>query len=269
MFGPGLIIPVFFLSPGPVSGQFIIEETTSVACGGTFVSRSGFSNALSNQAGLGRVSSRSVTIQHSRPFILADLGISTISVQIPSGKGALGATLTCFGIKGLYNTSGWLSYGMKLHPAITAGAGIHFWFSSIAEGLFYHPGLSCGIGVQARINDLLVAGGHVMYPAGWSADHPGRKDLPMILTAGCSYRFFNTATYHADLHMTPGNQLRISHGIELSFKKITGLQLGMHNHPYAASLGIELETGAWNICCAAEYCFDTGSSPSTALTYVW
>ena len=268
-FGPGLMLPVFFLSVCPVSGQMNSQETKVVACGGAFVSSSGFSNALSNQAGLGWVNSRSLSIQHTRPFVATNLGISSLSVQLPAGNGAFGTTFTCFGIKGLYNTSGWVSYGMKLNPGITAGVGIHFWFSTIQDGFIYHPGISCGLGIQARINDRLVIGGHVMNPAGWSSEYPGRADPQMTLTAGCSYSFFNAAIYHADLHISTGKRLRISHGIELTVSDILRLLFGLHNLPYAASVGIEIETSAWNIQVAVEYLADTGNIPSSALTYVW
>lgn len=269
IFGPGLLIPVFFLSSCPVSGQINRQETNVIACGGAFVSRSGYINANSNQAGLGWINSRSVSIQHTRPFIAADLGISSLSVQLTTGQGAFGANLTCYGIKGLYNTSGWLSYGMRLYPGITAGAGLHFWFSTIQSGFIYHPGISCGLGIQARINEQLVIGGHVLNPTGWSSDHPYRENPRMVLSAGCSYSFFNVATYHTHLQMSSGHQLRMSHGIELTISDILILLLGMHNLPYAASMGIEIETSAWNIQIAAEYLFDTGSIPSSALTYVW
>jgi hypothetical protein len=114
-----------------------------------------------------------------------------------------------------------------------------------------------------------MAGGHVMYPIGWSAHLPNHQNPSMILTAGGSYRFFKTATYHGDLHIMAKNHLQISHGIELAIGEKTGISLGMHNHPYAASFGIKLATPEWNIQITVEYSLDTGSLPSSSLTYVW
>lgn len=266
---PGLVIPVFFLSLFPVSGQIPWQEASVAAVGGSFVTRSGFTNARYNQAGLGWINRNSISLQHIRPFIIDELGISSISGQVPAGEGAFGATLSTFGIRGLCYTSTWLSYGMKLHPGITAGLGIHLWNSSIPEQIIFHPGFSCAMGIQARINDKLVIGGHVMHPACWSADTQGQQMNFMVISAGCSYTFFQTATFHSDLHIMPESHIQMCQGIELELKDRIGINLGMHNRPFSVSGGIVVLHLHWTIHVAFEYMIDSGSTPSSSLTYVW
>ena len=161
---PGLLIPVFFLCLIPVSAQLPWPKASVAACGGCFVARSGYTNAMYNQAGLGWISKNSISLQHSLPFIISGLGISSVSGQIQVGEGAFGAAFSTFGIRGLNTSSAWVSYGMKLHPGITAGMGIHLWNYSIPEQVIFHPGFSCALGIQARINEKLVIGGHLLHP---------------------------------------------------------------------------------------------------------
>lgn len=269
MLGPGLLIPVFFLSLNPVFGQGTFQEASVASGGGCYVSRTGFANAGANQAGLGWIIQASVSIHHSRPFLTRNLGISSLSLQVPAGEGAFGVSVSSFGIKGLHRSSAWVSYGIKLLPGVTAGIGIHGWTSSIPERIIYHPGIACALGIQVRINKQFILGGHVQYPGGWSSDYPGMHLPRMRITAGASYTFFSAATFHTDLHILPEEHIRISHGIELALKDRFAFLLGMHNHPYSGSFGIHYSLQKWIIEIAFEYMVDTGTTPSTSLSHVW
>ena len=266
---PGLLIPVFFLSLIPVLGQVSWQEASVAACGGSFVTRPGFSDAMYNQAGLGWATQSSVSIQHTRPFIISELGISSISAQVPTGHGSFGALFSSYGITGLRQSSVWFAYGLTLHQGITAGVGLHFWSSSIPERMFYHPGFSCALGIQARISDRFIMGCHVLHPAGWTTNVPGFQPRPMVLSAGCSYTFFQTTTYHADIHVFPEGYMQLSHGIQLVLRDRAGFMMGIHNRPFAVSGGLTLSYLHWNIHLAFEYMTDIGSTPSSSLTYAW
>ena len=266
---PGLVIPVFFLSLIPVMGQIYWQEASVASLGNSFVTRKGLCNARHNQAGLGWIDVNSVSLQHSRPFIVKELGISSLSAQIHAGEGAFGTTLSTFGITGLRETSAWISYGMKLHSGITAGLGIHFWSSSIPDQMLYHTGFSFAAGMQAKVNDQLFIGAHVLHPAGWNIEKPGRRNEQMVISAGFSYTFFQTITYYSDLQIMPENHIQTCHGMELKFSERIGFLLGMHNRPFSISGGVAIIHANWTLHAAFEYMIDSGSTPFSSLTYAW
>ncbi|MEN8229924.1 MAG: hypothetical protein ABFS38_17320 [Bacteroidota bacterium] len=266
---PGIVIPVFFLSLTPVSGQIQWKEAAVAALGNSFVTRPGLCNASHNQAGLGWIDRNSLSLQHSRPFILKELGISSLCAQIHAGEGTFGTTLSTYGITGLRETSAWISYGMKLHPGITAGLGIHFWCSTIPEQLLYHIGFSFAAGIQAKVNDQLFIGAHVLHPAGWNAITPGMRLDRMVISAGFSYTFFQTVSYYSDLRILSENHIQSCHGIELKLSERIEFLLGMHNHPFSISWGVAFLLDNWTLHAAFEYLIDSGSTPFSSITYAW
>ena len=266
---PGIVLPVFFLSLIPLIGQISWQEASVASLGNTFVTRSGYCNARHNQAGLGWIDISTITLQHSRPFTLNELGISILSAQILAGEGAFGATLSSFGISGLRETSAWISYGMKLQHGITAGLGIHFWSSTIPNQMFFHTGFSFAIGIQAKINDQFVIGAHVNHPIGWYADIPGPENDPMVISMGGSYTFFQTITYYSNFKFHSKTQIQSCHGIKLQFKERVDLLMGMHNQPISISGGVSTIFPNWRLIIAFEYIMESGSIPSSSFTYVW
>lgn len=266
---PGTAVPVFFLCLLPVWGQIHWQEAETAARGGAFAASRGNFNSRNNQAGLGWIESHSLSLHHSRPFILKELGISSLSAQLHTGKGALGTTFTSFGIPGLRVTSVWISYGMQLHPGITAGLGIHGWTYSTGENRLFTPGISCALGIQGMIGERMLTGIHILHPVGWEARSTGVSQQPMVLTAGFAYTLFHVITFYTDLQMTPDSPLKSCHGLELSLEEQIQVQLGMHNRPFAVSGGITLTRTSWTFSTAFEYMLDSGGTPSTSLTYAW
>jgi hypothetical protein len=222
-----------------------------------------------NQAGLGWTTKNSVSIHHIRPFNTGDLGISTLAATFPTGSGSIGSSFSSIGIEGFRQTSSWIAYGMKVCEGITAGLGVHFWYTSIPGRLLHHPGFGFAIGIQARINNRFILGGHVLHPVGWSAPHSGLQPLSMVVSAGCSYTFFNNTTYGADLLVYPRGGVQVSHVVDAPLLDRGSLLLGMHNRPYAVMVGINLKYSHWDILISLEYLIETGVNPSSSLTYAW
>ena len=266
---PGFLIPVFFLSCCPGSGQIPWQESLVSAAGGCFASRPGLTDGRYNQAGLGWIEHHSLSAQHAQPFIIGELGIASLSVQVPAGTGGLGATLSSFGITGLRQTSAWISYGLKLHPDLSAGLGLHFWNSTTRDHVLFHFGASFALGIQFRVNESLFLGAHVMHPVVWPHRNPGTGHRMMMISTGLSYGFFKTATYHSDLHILPEGCLQWSHGLEVYLTESVMILLGMHNRPYSISGGVSVKCKRWSVTIATTYRFDTGTTPSSSLSYAW
>ena len=268
---PGLLIPVFFLLhiQPYVSGQFTWPETSMAALGGAFVTRAGFSCAGLNQAGLGAREKNSLTLQHSRPYLLRELGQSSLSGQFVTENGALGMVLSTQGIKGLRQSSIWLSYGLKLNPDLSAGMGIHLWNSSLPEQAFYATGISFALGIRARIHKQWILGGHVLHPATWSSlSLPSAPD-GMTIAAGFSYTFLKSATIYSEVHIKPGYGIILVEGLEWHLNKRVSMGVGFSDKPFTFSWGISLLQAKWSIQFAFQYRTTSGTVPFTSLSHVW
>ncbi len=266
---PGMLIPVFFLSLLPARGQYSWKESSVASLGNTFVTRPGFACANHNQAGLAWLEQNTISLQHARPFTMKELGISSIAAQVATAGGTLGAAVGTFGITGLRQTDLWISYGMKLHREVSAGAGIHCWsFSSAKEALF-NPGISLALGIQAMLSNRFRIGAHVFHPVGWSTGPNSARKSQMILSTGFSWDFIQGGTYYQDLRFTSGPSLQTCHGLEITFKQRFEILFGMHNHPFSVSGGITLFLASWTLQVAFEMMTDSGGSPYSSFTYGW
>ncbi len=268
---PGLLIPVFFLLHihPCVSGQDNWPEASTAALGGAYVTRAGFSCAGLNQAGLGVAEQHSVTMQHSRPYLLRELGQSSLSGQFVTGNGALGIEMATQGIKGLRQTSLWLSCGLKLHPGVTAGMGIHLWNSSIEEQPLYATGISFALGIRAMINQQWIVGAHVLHPASWSSLSLPSSSPRMAIAAGFSYTFLKTATIYSEVHIKPRYGIILVEGVEWHLNRRVSMSTGFSNKPFTFSWGISLLHARWSIIFAFQYRTTSGTVPFTSLTHAW
>lgn len=268
---PGLLIPVFFLfhTQAFVCGQSHWLETSSAALGGTYVTRAGFFCASSNQAGLGAREKHSLSLQHSRPYLLRELGQTSFSGQFVSGKGALGIVLSTQGIKGLRQSSLWLSYGLKLSPVLTAGLGIHLWNSSLPEQVFYATGISFALGIRARINQAWMLGAHVLHPASWSSITLPTATPAMIIAAGFSYTFMTSASFYSEIHVKPGKGIVLAEGLEWHLKGHISMSMGFSDKPLTFSWGIALLHSFWNIQFSFQYRVSSGMVPLASLSHAW
>jgi len=268
---PGWLIPVFFLLSFQtcVSAQGIWPELSTAALGGAFVNSAGESCAGLNQAGLAMRDQNSLCLQHSRPYLLGELGRSSLSGQFLTGNGALGILLSTQGIKGLRQSSLWLSYGMKLHPEIGIGVGIHLWNSSLPEQVFYAPGMGVALGFQARVHKNWMVGAHVLHPASW-CPLPLQQARPgMILSSGFSYNFLEFATVYSEIRAMPGLGMILAEGLEWRLNERASMSAGFSNKPTTLAWGISLRLSTWHLQFAFQYQSHSGTTPFTSLSHDW
>jgi len=266
---PGTYIPVFFLCLAPANGQMLNRECASASLGNTFVSRAGYCLPSQNQAGLGRIERNSISMQHFRPGLCPDLGVSVLSAQFATTHGAIGTTISQYGIGGLRFTSAWVAYGIAVRKGWYAGLGIHFWHATIGEKWFHHPCFSFAAGLQAVISRELTLGVHLSHPAGWYASNPLAASHPMTVTVGGAWVMLPMISSFWELELIAGYPVRWKLGFEWKEKRGLGLQIGAHDQPFTVSGGIAVNIRKWNIHTAFSYRFDRGNTPYTAFTYEW
>ena len=268
---PGILIPVFFLSlfQATVTCQVHWEGTASAAMGGSSVCNHGYWCTNQNQAGLGRIEHSSVSLQHCRPYLLKELGCSAFSSQFHVGTGALGIALATQGLKGLRQSSLWLSCGLQLHSEITAGIGIHLWNTGIAEQFIHGPGISFALGLQVRISEQWEMGLRLLHPAEWTSHPATPTNHEMSIETGFSYLFFKTSHLYAEVHIKPETGIILCSGMEWKLNSRINLRTGCCSRPFTFSWGISLKFTRWVTEFSFQYRTDSGISPQSALTHEW
>ena len=266
---PRKLIPVFFLFFFSLEGQFLPGDAGSASLGGSFAAASGFSSVSGNQAGLGWTDQRSVSLNHSMPFMIPGLGSSVLAAQFPALGGAIGVAISSTGMTGFRQSSLWCAYGMKLSRQVTAGIGLYYSTISLFQKLVYGFRVNCAAGIQLRIHEKLKLGAHVRYPVGWTAKRGYLNTQSMHISTGLSYTFFQTNTYFADIQMLAGGPVRVSSGIQTRVNKSVTIRLGLHNKPISYAGGIEIHLSKLILLMTSEYIADIGTTPYTALAYEW
>ncbi|MDF1576405.1 MAG: hypothetical protein P1P86_14545 [Bacteroidales bacterium] len=268
---PGIWIPVFFLSlaHARLAGQVYWLDASAASLGGCYVTSGGYSCANQNQAGLGFIEQSSLSIDHSRPFLIKELGTSSLTGQLITGSGALGIALATRGLKGFRQSSLWISYGMQLYPGISAGAGIHLWHSVLSEQFFHAPGCSFALGLLIRINEHWELGTHLLHPAGWSSSAVSPFRNQLSVAAGCSCSFLRSGCFYSELHFHPEQNFSLCSGLESSLGPRATLKTGIRSEPFTISWGISVKLPGWIL--EFSFLFRTGSglSPYTSMTHAW
>jgi hypothetical protein len=265
------MILVFFLLSGQasLSSQDIWKEASSAALGGAFVTRAGEACAGLNQAGLGWRDQHSVSLHHSRPYLLRELGQSSFSGQFLAGGGGMGILLSTLGIKGLRQSSFWLSYGMKLTPDMSAGVGIHLWNSSLPDQIFHSLGMGLALGIQVRFPSHWTLGAHVLHPASWSSISLPNVLPGMILSAGFSYTFLESGTFFSEIRALRRLGIILVEGLEWHLSTRISMRMGFSNKPTTFTWGISMLLRPWNIQFAFQYRSHSGMIPHASLSHAW
>jgi len=260
------MIPVFFLSACGGHGQDLSVDAVGTALSGCYVTRTGSAAGSGNQAGLGWADMASLSFHHVRPYLLPDLAVSTVEANLPVQGGGFGLALSVLGVPGLHLYSSWLGYGHRLGSNMTTGMGL--FFRDLGSREYGHLiGAGCALGIQYRPDEQLVLGAHVRHPVSYAAGRSPVFRLPMILSAGMSYAFFQTARFYAELHAGPDNPLSLMLGTGTSIGSSLTFYLGLRTGPPSLSGGISLALASWRISMASTWHFDTGMVPACSLSY--
>lgn len=266
---PGIWIPVFFLCFVPGAGQSPWKGLPFPAHGGSLAASGGYGSVVQNQAGLGWAMDHSLTILHTRPYLLRELGISSICGQFQTGRGGVGVSFSTLGIPGFRYSEGWVSCGLQIHEVLCAGLGIHFWNTGTAERILHHPGISFALGVQAHASDRLALGAHVFHPAGWPPGPSQTGTGEMMVTAGGAWTLYGDISLYGDLQFTPDGLPVLHHGVALEMDGRILIFNSYIYRPFSISGGIRFILGPLTIHAAFSYRLDAGSTPFSSITYAW
>ncbi|MCA1747526.1 MAG: hypothetical protein LC655_07500, partial [Bacteroidales bacterium] len=212
---PGIIIPVFFLSfSHNIAGQPSFPAARSMSLGKIrSVSTSAKCN-LQNPALLGFIKNNYFSAGHARPFVIQELGITSLEGVVKASPGAFHFRTDSYGLKGYRIFSSELGFGMPLSEKISAGVSFHYSNIFTSDSWNYLWSLSPGAGIHYRISSatsLALLLNNPFSPGNYTRHGPL---LPSALSIGVSHEIYLHTTLLAEItHTTPG-LLQVRTGLE-------------------------------------------------------
>jgi hypothetical protein len=268
MIRPGIIIPVFFLSFfHNLAGQPLFPGARSMSLG---TIRSVSTSPLStpqNPALLGYAETNAFTAGQTRPFVIRELGISSLEAIIKASPGAFQFKTGSFGLKGYRIFSSELGFGMPLSEKIYAGISFHYSNTFTSDSWNYLWSLSPGAGIHYRVSSatsLALLLNSPFSPGNYLRHGPL---LPSSLSIGVSHEIYLHTTLLAEItHTTPG-LLQVKSGLDYRLSTSILLRSGYHSEPHTLSFGIGLKPG--NLLIDLAFCWSVTPGFTTAITLTY
>lgn len=266
---PGIFIPVFFLSFfHNIAGQPFFPGARSMSLGKIRSVSTSPERNPQNPALPGYTKNNSFTAGHARPFVIQELGITSLEGIIKVEPGAFQFRTGSFGLKGYRIFSSELGFGMPLSEKISAGVSFHYSNIFTSESWNYLWSLSPGAGIHYQISSatsLALLLNNPFSPGNHARHGPL---LPSALSIGVSHEIYLHTTLLAEItHTTPG-LLQIKTGLEYRLGGSILLRTGYHSEPHTLSFGTGLKLG--NLLIDLAFCWSAtpGFTPAITLTYL-
>jgi hypothetical protein len=266
---PEFIIPVFFLSFFQAgTGQSFLPGARSLALGSISSVGTSATNGLQNPALLGQAQNRSFTAGHARPFVIKELGISSLETIFTAHPGAFQFRVHAYGLKGYRIFSSELAFGMPLSERITAGVSFNYCNTVTSEQWNYLWSIAPGAGIHYTISPVTAVAILLNSPVSRGNYHGYGPLLPSALSIGLSHEIYQHTTLLAEITYLTPELLRVKTGIEYRLNRSVVLLTGYHSEPHSLSFGSALELGMLHIDLAFCWMAIPGVTPAITLSYI-
>jgi hypothetical protein len=263
------IIPVFFLSLFPgCFAQLYNTDAASIALAGCYASGPAGSSGIYNEASLGFTGPITYHVSHVRPFVIKELGISSVGVQFPLFPGNMRAEIQHYGIPGFQELNSSLGYGLKLSENIFAGVGFRY-YNTFSQGEWsYLRTLGLSGGVIVKAGESTRVGVHIINPATINNYPEYGAIFPSIITLGIRREIYASSNllgeimYHSELGLVS----KIAAEYRCSDKVF--LRAGYHSRPVTLSFGTGLILPPIKLDMAFAYSARCGVMPALSITYI-
>jgi hypothetical protein len=266
---PEFIIPVFFLSFFHcLAGQSTHYGARSLALGGIGAISTSASKDLQNPALLGYAEGASLSAGHARPFVIKELGVSSLETTVAAHPGAFQLKIHTYGLKGYRILSSQLGFGMTLSERITAGISFHYHNTFTSDQWNYLWSISPGAGIHYTISPHTAVALLLNSPVTHGNYHGYGPLLPSFLSIGVSHEIYQYTTLLAEVTYVTPELLRIKTGLEYRLNRSLVLLAGYHSEPHSLSFGSALGLGTLQIDLAFRWSALPGVTPAITLSYL-
>lgn len=226
-------------------------------------------SVFNNQAGMTSVYKISSEIYFENRFLLKELGLKAIGVEIPVKAGTFGLSFQEFGFN-LYNEMKiGLAFGKKFGKAFSAGVQLDYLRIHIADDLGTKHLFTFEIGLQYHINHNLCFGVHFYNPITVKVVSYQDERIPSVINLGFSWKFsegfITTMEVEKDIQLKP----IFKAGLEYHFVKPVYVRAGLLTNPTMFTFGFGVEFGQVRFDFSSSYHLVLGYSPQVSLSYAF
>ena len=260
-----IILPTFLFSSngdGPIGAR-------SAALGHASSCLFDVWSARNNQGSLGFVRKTEVAAFYENRFFVKELSQSGFAVAAPIKKGTFGLSYSSLGYNLYRESQATLSYGMKLNENVSAGIGIDYLNTKIADIYGQAHAITGSVGLTAKILPQMVISTHLYNPFRAKITNYNNEKVPTIFKFGAQYIFSKKVFLVAEAEKTSAQKINIKGGIEYNPSSIVYLRVGGSSYPTQAAFGIGVNYNGLKIDMSTAYHNVLGFSPQIGLSYAF
>lgn len=261
------LIPVFFLSlfSGSYAQDQIIDPV-SIAMGGCYTTAD-ISAGIYNEASFGISNKRKIHLSHTRPFVIKELGITSLAAKFHLFPGKMQIGIMHYGIPGFQQVNASIGYGLKLAEKIYAGIGFRYYnTSSLGEWSYLRTlGISGGVLIKADEKTLLAA--HIVNPVTINNYEEYGSVFPSMISVGVKREVYESTNVYSECMYCSSSKLHVRFAADYRCSSPVILRAGYHSNPNSISFGSRLNFKGIIMDMAFSYSMRIGVTPALSITY--
>jgi hypothetical protein len=226
-------------------------------------------SSRNNQANLGFITKTEVGAFYENRFFVKELSQSGFAVAAPIKKGTFGLSYSSMGYKLYRESQATLSYGMKLSDIVSAGIGIDYLNTRIADIYGQAHAVTGSIGLTAKILPQMIIATHIYNPIRAKITNYNNEKVPTIFKFGAQYIFSKKVFVVAEAEKTSAQKINVKAGIEYNPSSLIYLRVGGSCYPTQAAFGLGVNYNGLKIDLSTSYHNVLGLSPQIGLSYAF
>ncbi len=264
-----VFFPAFFFIPQKsFPGANYPFGSRAAAMGNAAVTTSDLWSVHHNQAGLASLSAIQAGFHYENKFLVPDLGLQALALAVPASPGTLGLSYTRFGISRYYESKLGLAFGRMFGEKISAGIGINYLYTYIADDYGDSGSLSVEGGFITQPFDGVFVAAHIYNPTRMkNVVHYG-VPFPSIMRMGIAAFAGDRILAAAEAMKESGRKTVFRAGLEMGFQGPFYLRAGVASGPVQTSFGLGYIYGKLLADLAFTNHQQLGYSPHISISYI-
>ncbi|MEX0987996.1 MAG: hypothetical protein WD052_11015 [Bacteroidales bacterium] len=265
---PGIMIPVFFLSIFcNTTGQGYFPDARSMALGNVSSISGSDGQHAQNPASLGNKESNYFAAGHIRPFLLKEIGVTSLEGILQASPGAFLVKISNYGITGYRIFQSDLVFGMNFSDKLSAGVSFSYYNTFTQDKWNYLWAVGPGAGLQYKLSAATALAVHLKNPVSFGNYSSFGPLLPSYISTGISHKVYSNTILLTEITYFAPDQLQFKTGIIYVADPSTFLRGGYHNNPHTLSFGSGHHFGNMVVDFALTLSSIPGITPAITLSY--
>lgn len=266
--GPGIILPVFFLSVFFVTvAQVTCPDAYSLARGEIYAVGPGEGPLICNPAILARQHSMTWHAGHSRPFALSEIGVSALTGILPVDPGSFRLQVSSSGIRGYRELNTELGYGLQLGESLSAGISFRYYNTTVPGDWNYLWTIGWGAGLLYAHSNASRIGIVILNPVTIGNQSAYGPVFPALIALGVSHLIYENTTVMAECAYSSIATMQVKVGMEYAVADWCTIACGFHSSPATYAFGAGISPGPFIIHIATAWSPLPGIHPSVLITW--